>query len=271
MTAKVNIIQFLADPFLGTSFPIGAFVQIGDRATFVESSRIPDEACVGGATKHALLVNSLRALRCSSGSAARLPSSSLRMMPPMRVPADVDPEAWAALILEGRPHTLRADPDAVPRHRESAREELGRNFFRQHQLDAVVRRTFRPGSSVAGVLEDAASLESVAQFVVGDRRLLLMEPIVPSRKDFIKDLREVSTRLAAYRHVLNARSREWDVQLLAFMLSGGPKARRDEALEALRPSAHRVFDVAQSAPRADLLSLVRDTAGTGSPQTPLVT
>lgn len=265
MLATYRLIQFTPDPFTGARFPLGAVVRQGDAVRVATVERLPSAACLGGRSL-ALVVQRLHA-RLDSLEADALPSSFgpyASLSEPREVPAGVpDALAWVQSMLS--PPRPQAAPPATPRGAQRA--TLGYRFFETWHVAAYVRRTFQPASDWDGWLgRHAAALQQISHWVPGTSTVLLMEPIVPTRPQFDKDLHDVAQRLAAYRFALNEATDGRRGALVAYVTAGGPPDRRAQAREALAPIAHQVVDTDDATARTAFIERIKRVGSEGERQ-----
>lgn len=268
MSARYRLVHFDADPFLGRRFPVGAVVASQGEVRFVQAPHLPDEHCLGGAENLAHLQIILMALREARSLDLRAPAPNVFVGDVVEIPTSVrNPRVWAEEMLNGGRRAVRPHEAPAPGHKNAPqRARLARSFYQQHQIAGFVRERFRPGATVAGPFVDVTTLEAVTQYVLGASSLLLVEPIVPQRKEFHDDVREVYTRFGAYQKDLQraaARGDAWEVELLAVVFPGAGEAR-DRAMLELGRNA-RVIDVGHWEATA---TFVRDVRRVGSSLAP---
>ncbi len=268
MSARYRLIHFDADPFLGRRFPVGAFVESASGVQFVEAPHLPDERCLGDAEEHRLLRLVLLSLRAARSFDVRPPAPNVYVGKSVDLPASVsNPRAWAEEMLAGGRRVVAPVREEHAQKKAPQRTWHGRAFFKQYKVDQYVRDHFKPGAVSSGPFVEVRELESVSQYVLGASSLILIEPIVPTRKELASDVRDVNTRFGAYQNELKQRApsseRAWSVDLVALVFAGGGD-ERERAMLALQHNA-RVVDATRWELARSLVDEVRIVGASGAP------
>lgn len=255
MSAEFRIVHFLSDPFLGGRIPVAAVLRDRENNVRVIRARhMPGAECLGGARYAAAL---RMVLDCLDGSPAfdRLPSSVgpfATMADPMPVPEGVrDPARWLGS------HVLpTVASDGVAREREPGRSNVGYRFFESWNIQDHVKKRFKLkehwNTLFAGRHGDPSSVIStgpISHWVEGSQRILLMEPLIPGRHSFRRDLQEVAKNFSAYRFHLERLQSKKEISLVTYLMRSQDRRQRDEARESLHDIAHEVVDLSE--PRAE--------------------
>lgn len=265
MTASYRMLLFSPDPFSGATFPLAAIVRDEGRVRVVKAIHLPGVECLGRRDL-AVALRRLHSRLDSIEGADVLPPAFgpyTSLSEPRAVPAGAEPVAWLERLFARDPVGVD-DREIRGPHRSS----IGHRFFETWHVGKYVRKTFHAASDWDGWLAPhAAGLEQVSHWVAGSRELVLMEPIVPTRGQFDKDLKEVVTRFMAYRWAFDqASAGEREGRLLAYVTAGGPERRRQQVIEALRGCASEVVDTEDETARSRLVALVRRVGAEGNPQ-----
>lgn len=271
MSATYRLVHFAPDPFTGARFPLGAVVTDADGGVHVaQATHLPSADCLGSRDL-AVAVQRLHARLWTVDDPHRLPPAFgpyATLDEPRDIPASVrDPVAWVESMLSpGAPGGRHV---STPRGVQRATQ--GYRFFETYKVDRYVRKTFRPESDWGGWLgRHASGLPQVSHWVPGETHLLLMEPIVATRRQFDGDLKDVAVKLGAYRYATTQAENGRRAQIIAYITGGGPPDRRAEARSRLEPFADRVVDTSVDAERSSFLGRIRDLGERGDPQGSLV-
>ncbi|MFT4976088.1 MAG: hypothetical protein ACI8S6_001983 [Myxococcota bacterium] len=267
MTASYRLIHFTPDPFTGACFPLGAVVadaKGGVRVAKVQ--RLPSADCLGDRGL-AVVIQRLHARLDSLRSAEALPAvfgPYTTLAEPQAIPVGVeDALAWVKQLLN--PSVPAAAKTATPRGKN--RSSLGFRFFETWRVAPHVRKTFQPASDWGGWLgTHAVGLQQVTHWVDGQSNVLLMEPVVPTRKKFDHDLQDIAAKFLAYRYALEKTESGRQGQLIAYITAGGHPDQRAAARETLAAFAHQVVDTADSSSRDAFLGNIRRIASEGDAQ-----
>lgn len=265
-TAFYRLIQVTPDPFLGAEVPVGAVVQLGqNELTVVKRAALPSSVCLGS-ERLALAVESLMDRLAGVSSFDALPAmfGPLTVLSePRPIPARVDdPAAWVSMLLSPGPATASSS-----RSRRPQRSTQGYAFFQTWRVARHVKKTFRPLEDGDGWLaRSGGALDAVSHWVDGEDRLLLMEPIVPSRRASIKDVKTVAQRFAAYRVAFERATGEMSGRLVAYVTAGGGADQRAALMGGLEGYAHQVVDTTDPGARAEFLAEIKEYAASGDRQ-----
>ncbi len=267
MTARYRLVHYIPDPFTGARMPLGAVVQGVDGAVRVVRVEHLPLGCIPDRTEQLALLQ-ISAMLDSIDQPDRLPRSfgpDTTLSAAQAVPAGVaDPLSWVSNLLN--PPRKSADKPAAVRG--PTRASYGYGFFRTWAVAHLVRKGFNPVTDAGGWLRNHTTLQEMSHWVDGTNRVLLMEPVVPTRPHFAEELRDVVKRLAVYKPVLGRTSAGRQGELIAYVTAGGPEARRAEAMEQLATYADQVVDVDDDTARAAFLHRIRevgeDSGGQGN-------
>ena len=262
MTANYRLVHFTPDPFTGTRFVLGALV-VNDNGEVqpVQAERLPSADCLGDRAL-AIAVQRLHSRLATITSAERLPDAFgpyAWLAEPSPLPGGVrDPVDWVRSLLA--PEVQRDAHLRTPRGPQ--RSTVGYRFFETWQVAQHVRKTFQPSSDWGAWLgRHAAGLQGITHWVQGDETVLLMEPVVPTRRQFDADLREVAARFGSYRYAMENTKNGRSGDLVAYITAGGAPEQRAEAREALAPFAHLVVDTTNAEARGGFLGKIRGLVG----------
>ena len=265
MSAEFRIIHFISDPFLGARIPVAALLREegDDKVQVVRAQHLPGPECLGGAEYSAALRMVLEFLDASP-TFDQLPNTVgplVAMAEPMQVPDAIrDPAKWLSKVLP-----TRAKGEAG-RERDANRSTSGYRFFESRNINHYVRKQFRISAhwkSLAirknndDILASAASTDSISHWVEGSKKVLLMEPLIPSRRSFKDDVRDVARNFSAYRYHLEKLQPKKDIILVAYLLPFRDGARRQEAASRLHDVAHKIVDLSDSAAQESFVRQVK--------------
>lgn len=267
MTATYRLIHFSPDPFTGIRFPLGAVV-VDERGIlrFAKAQHVPGIDCLGS-RDWAIAAQRLMARLESIDSAEILPRAVgpyAQYSDVLSVPNGVtDAFDWVTKLLT--PPPAHAKKPVQPGHPQRA--SLGLRFFETWKIDQYIRRTFNPVQDGSGWLsEHSAGLHQISHWVPGKSSVLLMEPLVPSRRQFDEDIREIAERFMAYRYALQNSNTGKSGELIAYIMSGGDARRREQAIDTLRHAAHQVIDTDNVQQRSELIATVKRLGRESTPQ-----
>jgi len=267
MTASYRLIQFAPDPFTGARYPLGAVVSHGrGEVSVAKAARVPGAGCLGNRSL-AIAAQRLHARLDSIESPDALPAvfgPYVSLSKPRPIPAGVgDPTSWLTSLLT--PPSIPGD--GLKNVRGSQRSTLGFRFFETWKVARYVEKTFEPTSDWDGWLSPyGLGLQRIAHWVPGEKTALLMEPVVPSRAKFDKDLKEIAAKFLAYRAALDKVENGRTGQLIAYITLGGHPDQRAAAVETLAPFAHSVVDTAQPQRAAAFVEAIRKVGTEGETQ-----
>jgi hypothetical protein len=269
MSAEFRVIHFISDPFLGARIPVAALLREDDDVVrLIRAQHLPGAECLGGAEYSAALRMVLECLD-SSPTFDQLPLTVgplAIMAEPVRVPDAIrDPVKWLQQVLPTTPKTEQG------REREANRSTVGYKFFQSWQINHYVQKHFRMSAhwqslSVrkSAVTPSAASTDSISHWVEGTKKVLLMEPLIPSRRSFSNDVHEVAQNFSAYRFHLSELRPEKDVLLVAYVLPYANQERREEAFISLKKVAHRVIDLSNKESERNFVQQVESVGKSGA-------
>lgn len=261
MSGHYKLIHFLPDHFSGERIPVGAVVAESGDVRVTIADRIPGAECLGSAAKFMLLretLDDIRQLRSMDG----LPMSfgpHFVMTEAKELPrVDGDAVAWL------RDHVLprRLETPSSARKRGPRRSSVGLDYLRQFKVAKYVKQ-FRPSRDLHELNGASKSLPTISQGVRGDGRLLLMEPVVPTRHQLDKDLQQIGTNFFAYKGAIQTHPIDTALDLIAYVIPGGDASSRSEIVGRLSESADRVYDAAALEDRTELVERVSDVGKSG--------
>ncbi|WNG52021.1 hypothetical protein F0U60_53885 [Archangium minus] len=172
----------------------------------------------------------------------------------------VDPVAWVEqVVLPHRPigpDDQREGAPYAPR-----REAVGNRFFQTWKVAHYVRRHFR-GETLSLSADYAGQ---ITHFVPGSRELLLMEPVVGTRVDVRKDLREISQTFLAWSKIFDRSTLKRTPRFCAYIISGSPSTV-SEAHELLTMAQAEVINVETPNERDRFLNEIRRVGRTNPEQ-----
>ena len=150
--------------------------------------------------------------------------------------------------------------------RGQQRGSLGFRFFETWRVARHVRKTFKPATDWNGWLGSYPSLQQVTHWVAGDSKVLLMEPVLPARRQFKQDVQDIAVKFWGYRYALDKAENGREGKLIAYLPAGGHPDQRAAAVEILGKCAHRVVDTVDGAARDAFLSDIRRVGDEGDQQ-----
>jgi hypothetical protein len=261
---EYRLIHFVPDPFLGGRVPVAAVVQGADGLRVMEAPRLPGVMCLGRKSAVVTIRHVLEDLTRVE-SFDRLPGS----VGPQVVLGDAhsippgtdDPVAWLTRLLAGTRDDGLANPH---RTREPHLVTRGTQFLRARSVASFVRRKFKPPAGF--VRGHSRALSPISQYVKGQEELLLMEPLVPTRRGWHEDMRKVSERVASYKFAMENGGRLPEKpQFFVYVLVGGPDDRRREISDSLTGVADEIVDVKDETAAQRFVAQIRRVAGTATP------
>ena len=127
--------------------------------------------------------------------------------------------------------------------REVARVSAGKKRLKKEGIKVFVQEGFKPSEAWMTTTHKGAfaALEPVSQYIGSAQSgLLLLEPLLASRRDFEGDIQEVTTRFGAYKWFLQ-KAKKNHTTLVAYVFDGDEKARQLAAKHI--ESADKVLDL----------------------------
>lgn len=259
-TYEYRVVSLLLDPIIRTMVPIGAVARDEDGWCISAPAKyIPDARCLGGAEIwHQADYLRSQLDKVEFDSVPRLLGPLVSLGRVLVTPPIDDPLAWLQRLL---PQELQGRNSG---HRRMHLSTRGYKFFETHSVDNYVKKRFHAKQfwlkSHPKLANSVGLLDGISHYSKGDGRLLLMEPIWLLRDQLEKDLGTVAQRFSAYRYHLKDHLRDSNVDLIAYVTSGGrPDIRRD-AIEQLQQggSADWIVDTHDRRERARFVDLIRD-------------
>jgi hypothetical protein len=247
--ALYRLVYFAPLPWTAERFAVGAIVLDRGRVRVAEVDALPGPDCVGGiATAHAL--RQLATLLRQTADFDELPASASPhavLGSAQQVPAGVeDPVQWVARV--ALPPRSR-EPSQKARSSRKRKTE-GWQFLTQLGVDSMVRKDFRPTEIWNIGSEQAIGLHTISHWVGHHRRVLLMEPLVPTRKGFEDEARYVNERFSSYRLWFD-RTNVTEPRLVAYVLPGASAQQLQSVAAALSYSAHSVMNLSDESQRSE--------------------
>lgn len=242
MRRQFEIIHFVPDPVSGARVPMGAVIHGENSFRVVRSNHLPGPDCLGSrraARLLNLLIDDLESLQSPDEISIKLGPQVL-VEEPQTIPSDVqNPVNWVEKhILPQGPETPQGKTSSP---RRPTRSTEGKRFLEKYDVDQFVRSNFKPQKHLGEAGDELRHLDKVSQWVAGDGKLLLMEPLVPRRPNWEGDLTKVNTIFSAYRYHVDNGMAGHDGELIAYMLPGGTDDQRTEMRRTLQ-SATDVVD-----------------------------
>ena len=266
MSGAYRTVFFLPDPALDWRIPVAVVVRGREGLQVAVAPNLPDDACLGGHSSAALLRMGLGSLRTTESfdllPAAMGPHFVAEQPRELAAEAD-DPLRWAVEnLLPGRAALT------VKKSRGAQRATIGYSVFKRAGVDRFVFHKFRPKTNLPRLNGTTRNLHTVSHWVPGSNRLLLLEPIIPTRSDFEKEAADVAVDFLAYRHsfVEQARREKIETHLFVYITGQGNKKQRSTVREIMHGAAHDVFDVADESQRLRLTETIREVGKTAPPQ-----
>ena len=254
MTPGYHLLQFIPDPFSGTTITFGALVESGDGWRFAEASAgelvLPSGIARAATHLFRALLAELQGLR-----APRLPMSigpHVRLQPRAEVPEGaIDPVQWVtAFVL---PAASRARPERrTPRTRRST---IGKLFFREYKVGRFVKSHFKP--EMAG--GHARTVRPISHYVTGERETLLLEPVYLEADNFQNEVQDVCSTLLAWQSVVRRQQHAANFSFSVYALGASMENLRYLG-DALSDTKIELVDTANDAQRRGLLAHIRSAA-----------
>lgn len=272
MKGAYRTVFFHPDPSLDWKVPVAVLVRDTHAVRVGVAHHLPEPSCLGGTKRAALLRIGLNALGAGrTPMFDRLPDSMgphFSASEPYLLGVNVeDPLKWAVdNALPSRVIGMRS-AGAHGEHRPT----LGFRFFEQRKVHQYVRKTFSPRK----VLPDDRRfqrLHPVSHYVVGESKLLLMEPLIPARRETDKEIDKVVNLFWSYRGSLMPllEAKGINAELVVYMLQGGDASSRMTLREIAGEAAHRIIDVAHPIQAASFADEIKDVGTSGESQGELV-
>ena len=264
MTATYRLIHVQLDPFLKNRIVIGAVV-VGrnGEVRVAHNLSLPSAECLGSEQASVVMQRLTSRLGSVTDESATLMQGPFTLVSePSPIPDGVnDPLEWVQRLLN--PSTMGDKP--LSQTRGSHRSTFGFRFFEVEGVSRFVHKGFKPGRDMDGWLgSKAGALDQITHWVPGERRVLLMEPIVLTRPSLTQDLRVVAQRFGAYQHAM--RGTEIIGSLVAYITPAGSSGQRQEAHDVLEGFADEVYDTQEPNRRRRLVDMVREYAVEGNAQ-----
>lgn len=272
MKGAYRTVFFHPDPSLDWKVPVAVLVRDRQSVRVGVAHHLPDPGCLGDAKRAALLRVGLGAL--SAGPSPMFDQLSEYLGPhfstsdPQALGVDVeDPVEWAIdNVLPVRGH----EPKATSLHGEQ-RSTMGYRFFEQRHVTEYVRKQFSPRK----VLPDDGRfqrLRTVSHYVRGETKLLLMEPLVPERRETERELDKIVNLFWSYRGSLMPLLQEkgFSTELVVYMLQGGDVSSRRTLQSSAAEAADRIVDIARPQEAASFAEEIQLVGISGRDQGELV-
>jgi hypothetical protein len=255
--AMCEVLHFAVDPFVDRRLPLAAVLTLEAARVLIPAIAPPDSHCAGGWQAAMLAAEALNALR-SQPSAGDIPCGFEEVI--VRGRAQRVPHGWGER--EVREFVWGPPSRVSMTQRGKHARTTGREIFRRHGLDMVVRDSLDPEAEFQGRFVAASSGGTVPQFVVGSReQLLLLEPLAENASKAIEDA--AIQRLAVWQSAMR-RHPEWPrITLGTYAVPRGPDARgpqRTLQLERVAEFADMVIDARTSLGEQALVDAVRAAA-----------
>lgn len=272
MTGAYRTIFFHPDPSLDWKVPVAVLVRDRQAVRVGVARHLPDPGCLGGSKRAALLrvgLGELGSDRCPTFD--RLPDSlgpHFSTSEPRSLGVSIDdPLAWA---IENALPIRATETKATGAHGEQ-RSTLGYRFFEQRSVTRYVRKQFSPRRALPGD-KRFQRLHTVSHYVAGTKKLLLMEPLVPERRETDKELDKIVNLFWSYRGSLMPllESKGIDAQLVVYVLQGGDAGTRKSLQESASEAAHRVIDIARTREAASFAEEIEAVGSSGEEQGELI-
>ena len=90
---------------------------------------------------------------------------------------------------------------------------------------------------------------------------MLLEPVVPTRRQFDTDLTEIAAKFGSYRYAMENTADGRVGELVVYVTPGGDAAQRVRARDLLEPFAHQVVDTTDLVARGGFLSKIENLGG----------
>lgn len=256
MKRQFKIIHFVPNALTGARVPMGAIVEEGRSFRIARATHLPGAECLGSRQSARLLnflVDDLQTLEHPEQIYQKL-GPQIFADEARPVPEGVaDAVAWVEKFVLPSPSR---SPSEVSSPRRPSRYSEGKRFLESHNVGEYVRRTFNPRDHFERVGKRLQHLDSISQWVAGDGRLLLMEPLAPRRPDWEEDLTKINTTFSAYRYHVSGGLNGHEGELIAYILPGGGEHQRREMRRTLE-AATEVVDTDSPAQLSSFIEKVR--------------
>ncbi|MCX4244166.1 hypothetical protein [Paraliomyxa miuraensis] len=272
MKVAYRTVFFHPDPSLDWKVPVAVLVRGGDAVQIGVAQHLPDPGCLGGSKRMALLRVGLSELGANRAPMFdRLPDSlgpHFSAGEPHLLGMSIEnPLKWAV----DNTLPLRSTETRTTGSHGEQRSTLGYRFFEQRRVTKYVRKQFSPRKALP---DDSRfqRLHSVSHYVRGASRLLLLEPLVPERKETERELDKIVNLFWSYRGSLMPLLEEKGIgaELVVYMLQGGDEAARTVLHAGASEAAHRVVDIALPGEAASFAEEIEVVGHSGRDQGELI-
>ena len=242
MSRAYRTVFFLPDPALDWKIPIAALISERGEIRVGMARLLPDDACVGGSARMSLLRRGLDAL----SHAVQFDQLPLSLGPhfvagtPRELHVDVDDAlAWVVESVLPAPIDPRTQGTRGP-----TRGTIGYRFFERRHVQDYVKKTYHPAERLH-VNGAVSRLDPVSHWVAGERKLMLMEPVITGRREWEQDVKNVVRTFYSYRAAVipSLYEQRIEPELVVYLVGGGSKHARQEARKVTHGVADRIWDV----------------------------
>ncbi len=274
MTARYRVVHFVPDPFTGARIPLAAIVAGGGGVSIASAGHVPGAVCLGRPSTYAAMqmvleslsaVESLDVLPVAIGPHAVLDVER-------QIPGDVaDPVRW--VVENVLPRTDEAQPARAAKSHH--RDTQGFRLFETWKVSQYVHQRFQPDEHWAGMRVGVPrKLGSISHWVGASKvGILLMEPLIPTRSGFQRELVEVYQRFAGYRAFLDRggapEEAKQHTKLCVYVLPGGKSGDRSSALGAFADVEAVTIDTESDSAQRSFVEEIRALGRAAEPQTDL--
>lgn len=259
---RYRIIHFTPDPFSSGRVPIGAIIDGEQGISVVPATRLPDLNCLGGRSKVGIMrillqdlnqINNFDSLPPSLGPHASL--DDIRYLPSNTV----NIEQWIKRYI--LPVKIKAEEEQEKTSdRSSKRATVGYRCLETYRVAKYVRKTFRPQDDGQELFSSGAHiLDIISHWVANIEELMLLEPIVPETLSHHvnDDSKVVAKRFLEYKQLIKQTVSKKNATLSAYLLPGIDKEHKRRAIENLKISADRIYDLEKEQDRANFINRIR--------------
>jgi hypothetical protein len=153
------------------------------------------------------------------------------------------------------------------------RDTQGYRFFETWNVAQYVHQRFQPSEAWTGARSKEARMLGPVSHWVGSPKssVLLMEPLVPSRPKFERELSDVYQRFSGYRIFLNGGDDSAELRkntkLCVYVLQGGNDRNRSTVLTAFSGVDAAIVDLENESTRGAFVDEIRTLGRAAEPQT----
>lgn len=260
MKVEYKLLRMIADPFRGDTFTVGALLRDGDGVRFVQAKTLPGPECLGSAqTRRALDFVISESSKSNDDWWTKLPVSINRFVEHSEEHTLNVQEPLKFIVNEVLPNFEAGAGSS----RSPSRILLGERYFSNFHAGQYVKKNLQiKDYYVVSGYTLAAGLHTL-----GKDRLILIEPILPSREGLKTDISVVAQRYQSWRlFEQSGRTHSRPLELYVTVLPGGDSQQTAEFVEeSVGKSMDKLFLMDSTTDLDAFLSRVEDV-GASLPQ-----